>query len=709
MTNWLSELCGGAFMSHGQCYLWDPGLVGLHVVADSLIALAYYSIPLLILYFVRKRRDIPFPSIFLMFGAFIVACGTTHLLDVWTVWHPHYWLSGTVKAATAVISLGTAFALVRVVPAALALPSPADLRRLNEELESRVAARTADLTAANDRLRREADQRELAEAEVRRLNTTLEQRVAELQTLFDLMPVGVGIATDGTCATIKTNPAFADLLGLPTHANASLSAPPAQAPQNFRILKDGRDLLPSELPMQRATAENAALRNFEETLVRNDGTTTDLLVNAVPIRDESGQARGCVATFQDITAHKQAAQERLEFERRLREAQKLESIGVLAGGIAHDFNNLLTGVLGYTTLVRLSLPPSEAKAQRMLESAEQSAHRAAELCKQLLAYAGKGSYLLRSVSLHDVVEKSAALLKLPLGRSTSLQLALAADLPSCRADAAQLRQVLVNLVTNSAEAIGHAPGAVTVATSAATLTDDDLSTLAPGHHLRTGPCLCLEVRDNGCGMPPAVLARIFDPFFTTRFIGRGLGLPAVLGIVHSHGGGIRVTSQPGLGTSVRLYFPAEPTPAPLTSTGSSTPTAPSPRRQGRTVLVVDDEPTDREFAAEVLTHAGYKVVTAQDGQEALDLVRAHPVTFDVVLLDLTMPRLDGESTLLAIRLIDPTLPVLLMSGHNERFVAERFIGRGVADFLPKPFSAADLATRIRTALARPTPPSAPTE
>jgi signal transduction histidine kinase/ActR/RegA family two-component response regulator len=698
MKNWLSELCGGAFMSHGQCYLWDPSLVTLHAVADSVIALAYFSIPLVLLVFVRRSRDVPFPSIFLMFGAFIVACGTTHLLEVWTIWHPHYWLSGGAKALTAIISLGTAFGLVQIVPAALALPSPAALRKLNEELEDRVAARTVDLTAVNAQLRREATQRELAEAEVRRLNTALEQRVAELQTLFDLMPVGVGIATDATCATIKTNPAFATILGLPDHANASLSAPPDQAPQNFRIFKDGRELAPAELPMQRAVAENIAIHDFEESIIRNDGTTTDLLVRAVPIRDESGRPSGCVAAFQDITAHKQSAQDRLEFERRLREAQKLESIGVLAGGIAHDFNNLLTGILGYTSLVRLNLPPTETQAQRMLASAETSARRAAELCKQLLAYAGKGSYLLRSLALNEVVEKSLTLLRLPLGAATTLRLDLAETLPPCRADAAQLRQVLISLVTNSAEAIGDIAGTVIIRSRSVRIGADDLPHLVAGHHLKTGECLCLEVSDDGSGMAPATLARIFEPFFTTRFIGRGLGLPAVLGVVHGHGGGIRVTSELGRGTTVHLYFPAEIHQGNLASVGNSATSAPSVRRKGHAILVVDDEPTVRKFAAEILTGAGYKVVTAQDGQEALELVRAHTVTFDAVLLDLTMPRLDGENTLLAIRMIDPGLPVVLMSGHSERLVAERFVGRGIADFLAKPFSAEDLAASIRTAI-----------
>ncbi len=698
MNSWISELCGAVFMPHGQCYLWNPTLIGLHAVSDTLIAFAYYSIPLSLLYFVRKRRDLPFPSIFLLFGGFIVACGTTHLLEVWTIWHPQYWLSGGVKFGTAAISLFTAVALVRAMPVALELPGPDALRLLNNQLEDRVRTRTADLTAANAQLRREAEQRLEAEAEVRRLNATLERRVAELQTLFDLLPVGVGIATDATCRTIRTNDAFATILGLPRHANASLSAPPGEARQSHRIFKDGRELPPAELPMQRAAANNTSIRHFEETIVRNDGTHVDVLVSAVPIRDDAGQPTGCVATFQDLTTHNHAEQQRQEFERRLQETQKLESIGVLAGGIAHDFNNLLTGILGYSSLVRTNLPPSAVAPRRMLGLVETSAKQAAELCRQLLAYAGKGIYVLRSLSLNSVVTKSTALLEVSLGRHAALHLELADDLPLCRGDSDQLRQVLVNLVTNASEAIAEKAGTVTIRTTRTALTADDLEVLVPGHALRPVDHVCLDVVDDGCGMPPATLVRIFEPFFTTKFIGRGLGLPVALGIVHGLHGGIRITSAPGTGTTVRLLFPLET--ASQSPAGHSASAFPVDALRAKRVLVVDDEQAVRHFAADALVRAGYRVTTANDGLEALAAIRAKPNGFDAVLLDVTMPRLDGESTLLALRTIAPDLPVVLMSGHKESLVTDRFVGRGLADFLQKPFVAEDLTARLEAAIAR---------
>ena len=218
------------FMPHGHCYFWRADLITLHVVSDGMIALSYYSIPLIIAYLVRRRSDLPFRSLFWLFGAFIVACGTTHLMEVYTVWQPAYWLSGWIKAATAVISLMSAVALVRVVPAALRLPSPDALRKLNEDLERRVQARTVDLTASNERLAREVRQREEAEAEVRRLNQSLQNRLTELQALLDLLPVGIAIAQDAHTPELRSNQAFARFMGIPSQQKASFSAPPVEVP-----------------------------------------------------------------------------------------------------------------------------------------------------------------------------------------------------------------------------------------------------------------------------------------------------------------------------------------------------------------------------------------------------------------------------------------------------------------------------------------------
>ncbi len=698
MKNWFTELCSTAFMPHGNCYLWQPGLVGFHVVSDSIIALAYYSIPLTLIYYVRKGRDVAYPAIFLMFAAFIVACGTTHVMEVITIWTPVYWLSGTVKAATAVISLVSAVALVRVVPLALELPSRNELRLLNATLEDRVRARTADLTKANEKLQREIAQRHEAEAEVRRLNVEAQRSVAELQTLFNLLPVGVGIATDAACSEIRFNPAYAEMHGIPHDDTVSFSAPPAAVPSLFRLLQNGRELAPADQPMQRAVATNSAVRDFEKTIVRHDDTTVEVLATAVPIRDANGRPSGCVATFQDITAHKQAERQRLSFERKLQQSQKLESVGVLAGGIAHDFNNLLTGVLGHANLARSQLARGVTEIDASLAQVEIAAQRAADLCRQLLAYAGKGRFVIKPLDLNLAVTQALPLVKLSISKKVTLDLQLGEGLPPFRGDATQINQILMNLALNASEAIGDRVGTITVRTRRATLAPLDLLTLISSSELEPGNFLCLEVADTGCGIPPEAMGHIFEPFFTTKFVGRGLGLAAVLGIMQGHRGGVRVESTVGEGTTFTLFFPVQSLPAP--APGGTVPPlfAPAPAARGM-VLVVDDEEAVRVLAKNALHDAGFTVILATNGEEALTEVRRNPTQFDAVLLDLTMPKLDGEDTLIALRMVAPSLPVVLTSGHHEQSLVNRFVGRGLADFLPKPFSASKLVALMSAVIA----------
>jgi two-component system, cell cycle sensor histidine kinase and response regulator CckA len=693
MNNWFTELCGAAFMPHGQCYLWQPELMTLHAVADGLIALSYYSIPLVILHFVRKRRDIPFPAIFLMFGAFIVACGTTHLIEVWTIWEPHYWLSGIVKAFTAIISIVTTVALVRIVPAALSMPSHEDLRRLNSDLETRVQARTADLTTANARLQDEVHQREQAEAEVRNLNLRLEQRIAEMAALFDLLPVGIGIADDPECRNIRSNRALAVMLGTSTGHNISLTAPAGEVSVPFKVFKDGRELTPDELPMQTATRINRSVLEFEETIVRDDGQTIEVVANAVPLQTETGAVRGCVATFVDVTARKQAVEERLVFERQLQETQKLEGLGVLAGGIAHDFNNLLTGILGNASLARLSLQPQQTDLASSLHNIEQSSMRAADLCKQLLAYAGKGRFVIERLDLSSLVQETAHMLEVSINKKTALQLHLAAALPPFQGDATQIRQVLMNLVINASEAIGDRPGIVTIETKRVQVTADYLQRFAIHEHLSDGEYLALEVTDNGSGMSAETQARIFDPFYTTKFTGRGLGLAAVLGIVRGHKGAIKVYSEQGRGTTFKLLFPA------LQDDGATTAkmnfATATPWRGSGHVLIIDDEQSVRTVANRMFQMLGFTTAIAVDGLEGVEIVRASPTAFTLVLLDLTMPRMDGEETLRNLQTINPNIRIILSSGFNEQSTINRFVGRGIAGFLPKPFTIEMLTEQLR--------------
>lgn len=690
-------LASADFMPHGHCYLWRSDLIALHVVSNVLIALSYFAIPIAFGYLIRRRSDVPFRSIFWLFGAFIVACGITHLMEVYTIWQPDYWLAGWIQAVTAAVSVLAVIALIKAMPAVMKLPSPDALQKLNEELEQRVRTRMADLTTTNARLASEVTQREQAEAEVRRLNESLQNSVTELQTLIDLLPIGIGIAQDTQCRDIRTNQAFARILGMPTSHHASVSAPPIEVPRNFKVFHDGRELALSEFPMQRAVRENSPILNFEELIVRDDGVRLQLLVNAVPLRDGAGKGRGCVVTLQDITPQKLAEQERLAVERRLLETQKLESLGVLAGGIAHDFNNLLTGILGNASLARLDLPPGHANVRSSLDSLEQATVRAADLCKQMLAYAGKGRFIIQPLSLSRLVNETADLLGVSLGRKSTMRLELANDLPAFQGDATQVRQILMNLVLNASEALGEKGGAITISTGSVQATEAYLEKLQYHQDAVEGRYVYVEVSDNGCGMDKETQAKIFDPFYTTKFTGRGLGLAAVLGIVRGHKGAIQVYSEAGRGTSFKVFFPALDQPA----------TPPTPVLQAATmgrssgvILLVDDEDTVRMIAAKILKSAGYEVESASDGEQAVQIFKTTPSRFSAVLLDLTMPCLSGEETFKTLRAIKPDCVVILMSGFNEQEAVERFAGRGIAGFLAKPFSAEIMIAKVREVLAK---------
>ena len=693
-NSWFEELCSTSFMPHGQCYLWDANLLRLHGISDALIALSYFSIPLTLLYFVRKRRDLPYPALFLLFGAFIVACGTTHVLEVVTIWKPIYWLSGSVKGLTAAISLVTAVGLIRIIPQALSLPSAAELRAANQALEEKVRERTADLSRANDELRREVAQRVEAEQEIHRLNSSLQHRLDEMNTLVDLLPVGVGIATDATGRDIRANRAFARMLNLPADANVSLIPPAGAAIPNFRILREGRALPTEQLPIHRALRENHTTEAFEETIERSDGSRLTVLTNAVPLLDEAGQPRGCVATYQDITALVEMEERRRELDRKMQDTQKLESLGVLAGGIAHDFNNLLTGILGNASLARLELP-LHASMQPLLEQIEQAAHRAADLCQQMLAYSGKGRFVVQQLDLNDLIRHTTHLLTISISKKCVLHFNLAPTLPVVTADATQLRQIIMNLVINASEAIGERSGVIAISSGVARVDDDYLATLVHPGDLAPGDYVYLEVSDNGSGMDAATLQKIFDPFFTTKFTGRGLGLAAVLGIVRGHKGALKVYSEVGRGSTFKLFLPR------TVGDGEAvavTPTADRSWRGHGHVLIVDDEEPVRTVAARMLATLGFTTEVAVDGREALEKYRAGPYRYHLVLLDLTMPHLDGEETFRQLRHINPGVKVLLMSGYSEQEAVGRFTGKGLAGFVQKPFEVERIITALRQVL-----------
>jgi PAS domain S-box-containing protein len=425
------------------------------------------------------------------------------------------------------------------------------------------------------------------------------------------------------------------------------------------------------------------LVQFETQRLRIDGTVVDVSLTLSRILDRAGRFLGISHIARDITDQKRAAEQ-------MRETQKLESLGVLAGGIAHDFNNLLTGILGNASLALGDLPlhsPSRSPIEAVLSASE----RAAQLAQQMLAYSGKGRFILEHLDLSARVRDTARLIRASVPPNVDLRLRLADRLPLIEADTAQIQQVVMNIIINAAEAVPEGrPGRVTVVTRRERV---DRPGLEPGEYV------VFEVSDDGVGMDAETRARIFDPFFTTKFTGRGLGMAAVLGIVRGHRGAIDVQSSPGAGTTFVVLFPAmhgdlPPVEAPPQAVEAR------PFARGGCILVVDDEPVVRNLAYHALRRFGYTVLTAENGALGVDLLHSEADRIRCVVLDLTMPVMSGEEALSRMREAHPRIPVILSSGFNEAQAVRQFEGKGLAGFLQKPYTAGRLLNAVESVIAQ---------
>jgi PAS domain S-box-containing protein len=442
---------------------------------------------------------------------------------------------------------------------------------------------------------------------------------------------------------------------------------------------------------------------LHERLFRTkSGEVIPVEINIELVRDGEGRPLHIQSVARDISERKRAEEERLGLERQLLHAQKLESLGVLAGGIAHDFNNLLTIILGNLEMTRAALS-SESPSHRRLDDAVQASRRAATLIRQMLAYAGKGQFLLSDVDLSDLVQVNAHLWRSVIPRTVTLRLELDHSLPPIHADAGQMQQIVMNLITNAAEAIDDDAGLVTLSTGLQMCDEALLSRSRVEVKALPGRFVWLEVSDTGCGMDQETQQRLFDPFFTTKQTGRGLGMSAVLGIVRAHRGAIVVDSTPGQGTTVRVFFPVgaeaqaalAEIPATVRRDTDAGRSAPSP---SGTVLVVDDEPMVRGLCQRVVEQLGFETLPAADGQEALRLFRAHADEIVGVVLDLTMPQMDGVATFHALQRVRPDVKVLLCSGYGHHAASQVQSCQGLAGFLHKPYPIKALAQKLERIL-----------
>ncbi len=451
-----------------------------------------------------------------------------------------------------------------------------------------------------------------------------------------------------------------------------------------------RDLITPETGLKlfpKAIRGEAGKREFP--MLCKDGSTLYVEIYGYPIL--LGGERLVLGIVRDIEDRIRAEKERLHLESQIQQAQKLESLGVLAGGIAHDFNNLLTGILGNAGLACLEISQT-SPALASIKNIETTAVRAAELCRQLLAYSGKGRFVLQAVNVNELVEEMTHLLNASISKKVIIKYNFAKNLPAIEVDTGQLRQIIMNLIINASDAIEENSGVITITTGVMTCDREYLKSTILDDMLTSGDYVYIEIADTGMGMSSETIEKIFDPFYTTKFTGRGLGLAAVLGILRSHKGAIKVYSEPGRGSTFKVLFPvsqksAEPLPS-ITSELDDW-------KGSGTVLVVDDEQMIRNVAQSTLTTAGFSVITAANGREAISLYRQHADQITLVLLDMTMPHLNGEETYRELRRIRQDVRVILSSGYNEQETTSKFVGKGLAGFLQKPYRPQDLLLKVK--------------
>ncbi len=508
-----------------------------------------------------------------------------------------------------------------------------------------------------------------------------------LEQVIATMKQGFSISSVSTGRILATNLAFNEMHGYPP---GELDGAPLE-----KIFAGNCE---EQTDVAAAIRENTLQRRSwegETMNLRKDGSTFPARARVNLYEENDDQLLSSIVA--DITDEKRMEYDARLFQAKLLHNQKLQSLGVLAGGIAHDFNNLLTGILGNASLALDTLPGWSPLRER-LKDISQASERAADLTRQLLAYAGKGRFLIQPINLSKLIDEVTQLVRISIPRTVSLRLKLR-EVSMVEADAGQMQQLLMNLIINGAEAIGDDTGTLSIATGTYELNADEIAGMVGNKDLKPGEYVYCEIADTGCGMDKTVLSRIFDPFFTTKFTGRGLGLAASLGIVNGHQGGLCVSSEVGKGTTFRIYLPSWKAPEGA-AVEIVAPAVSSLGGRG-TILVVDDDDMVRTAARNVLEHFGYHVLPAENGQQAIEIFEAHADQISLVLLDLTMPVMSGEDTLHGLRSINEEVRVILSSGFNESEAVRRFAGMSLAGFIQKPYTSARLAEKVKSAVFEP--------
>lgn len=541
--------------------------------------------------------------------------------------------------------------------------SQMQLHQAHAELEDRVQQRTEELRQSYAKLEAEIEERQ-------HVLDALRKSEASWRSLATNVPETIALINLDGRITFVNRPVG----GRPPET--LLGAPATSLHQNL----NNQELLRQSMAHVLRTGETTS---YESETVTEERYTW--YVNRVGAIKEDGEVTALILISTDVTEQKQA-------EAAVFQAQKLESLGVLAGGVAHDFNNLLTAMLLQMSFALAKVPADHAVV-RHVQATIKAAEHATELTRQMLNYSGRNQSEIRPLDLNDLITDNLQLFSAAISKNIELNSMLSSSIPLMMGDRSQIQQLIMNLILNSADAIGQRAGTITVMTEVYELTGEEGAYWQwTGTPLPRGRYVKLEVHDTGSGMDAQTLTKIFDPFFTTKFTGRGLGLASVLGIMRSHQGGLHVASTVGKGTTFTLLFPALADVLPLPDEATAEPPLIA---GGGLVLVIDDEEMVREAMAEILTAAGLQVLQAPDGPTGIRLFRQRESELTLILLDLSMPGMSGEEVFYELRRHNTRIPVLLVSGYSEHEVMDRFVNKGLTGFIQKPFTTDSLLQQIQ--------------
>jgi PAS domain S-box-containing protein len=497
----------------------------------------------------------------------------------------------------------------------------------------------------------------------------------------------VGIAFVKSRKVVWANPAHDAIFGYEAGTTCGMDTNECYAdPESYALVgKNGY-----------AAIESGGIYTDDVKMKKKDGSLIWCNMAGQAVNPENRED-GSIWVLLDITERKRIEEERLEFEKQLQQAQKLESLGVLAGGIAHDFNNILTVILGHCYLALEDLV-SEHEYKAAFQQIETAGSRAADLCGQMLAYAGKSPRVWTRLNIWLLVDEVVKMLQSAFKKNVTIVLDLNRRVPEIYGDSAQIQQVVMNLIINAAEAIGTAKGTVTVSLTKTYLDGNSTKKDTFGSITTAGSYVCLEVSDNGCGMDEETRKKIFEPFYTTKITGRGLGMSAIHGIVTSHNGTLQLTSTPGVGTTFTVCFPLAEIHSEAVADLKSE-IMPEEELRG-TILLIEDELALRNLSTALLETMGFSVLTAQNGREGLEIYCIHGNEIDLILLDLIMPEMGGIETYHKLRATDPNLFVIICSGYGGESVAGAICDDPYAEFVHKPYDPAQLRCVIKNMMER---------